>query len=98
MMWKDFLPTTVVALCLIVLGFYILKTKNLHVLIGYNADFIKGDRRKIANKSTLFIFSAALLTLALPLLESVAIMAVFIVLAVIFGLLLGLMWYLKKQQ
>lgn len=98
MILKDYLPTTVIAIALLILAIYIVKTKNLHVLIGYNADFIKGNRNKVANKAAIFIVTAAILIAFLPIVEMISVVLIFIMLILIFVLLLVLILYLKKAS
>lgn len=92
------IPTSIFALALFALALYILKSKNLYVLIGYKADFIKGNRSAIATKASLFLFAASILTAILPFAERVHIVLVAVVLALIFALTVGLMFYLQKKR
>lgn len=97
-MASTWIPTTVIGLSILVLAIYMLRTKNLTILVGMQILHIKTNHIQVATKASQFLLLIAGLTLLLPVMEFIHLFALVADLVVILLLALGLFIYIYKQK
>ncbi|MBQ0138960.1 MAG: hypothetical protein KBT36_06670 [Kurthia sp.] len=97
-MASAWIPTTVMGLAILVLAIYILRTKNLTILVGMQIMQIKTNHIEVAKNSGKFLLAIAVLTLLLPVMEIIHLSTLVVDLVLIFFMAISLFVYIYKQK